>query len=158
MGQIRLETVSADGNTPVNSVVQGDTFILNVYAVDLRSEPAGVFAAYVDLFFKSSLVSLNGDVAFGADFSNGRTYDTNTTDLIDELGAFTSATTGPSESLLASIPFRADAIGAIQFTADPADDLPANDFLLFGENGAINQDQIIWDIALLEIVAENEIV
>ena len=154
--RVRLETASLDG-TPISSIAEGEPFVLNVYAADLRSTPQGVFAVYLDLFYDSSLVSLTGEPTFSADFANARSGDTSSGGLIDEIGAFTTAisSAGIAESLLASVPFKADAAGIAEFFGDPADDIPFHEVLLFGEDDAIPHNLISFDAALLEIAAQS---
>jgi VCBS repeat-containing protein len=135
--ELKLEVASTDG-TPISTVEEGEEFVVNVYVTDLRETPEGVFAAYFDLLYDSSLVAVNGAIQYDGTFPNGRTGDTTTEGIVDELGAFTSSSLGEGEFLLLSVPFIALESGSTTvFVADPADNFPSSETLLFGSDSAV---------------------
>lgn len=153
--QIRVEATSTNG-TPLSSIEVGESFLLNVLVSDLRSGfvAEGVFAAYADLLYDTQLVSVDGPIEYIGDFTNGRSGNTTTPGLIDEAGAFAGTTgSGSDEVLMLRIPMVADATGNASFSVDPADNLPANDGLLFGLNDPIGIAQISYVGDELEIIA-----
>lgn len=152
LARLRLVTTSPQG-TPLTSISEDQPFLVNVYATDLRAEPQGVFAAYLDLLYDSALVVLNGSPLFGTTFSGNRRYDTSVPGIIDEMGALTSGMSAPAESLLVAIPFIANAVGTAQFRAEPPDTM-GTELLLFGRGSEVPESQVIWDTALLEITAK----
>ena len=84
--QIRLQASDANGQ-PLASVPAAVNFYLDVLVKDLRSSPLGVFAAYLDVAYDSSLVSVVGNVIAGAQFPHYLTGDVGTAGLADEVGA-----------------------------------------------------------------------
>ena len=143
--------------TPITSISDGGTFFLEVYVQDLRPDLAdadkGVFSAYADLLYSSSLVSPSGPVVFGPDYPNQQSGDTATPGLIDELGAFDGFTPlGGAPSLLATLPFTADVIGLASFFSEPADLAPDHDVLLFNQSLPVPLDRVEYGSASLTIV------
>ena len=69
--QFRMEVTDQTG-TAINAVEVGREFAVNVYVVDQRPIPQGVFAAYLDLVFDRSLVERLGKVTFGESYTNSR--------------------------------------------------------------------------------------
>jgi hypothetical protein len=141
--QVRL-VVSAVNNTPIDTITQGESFIVNVIVQDLRPDAEGVFASYLDLIYDSSNVSVNGPLNYSDVFAGDPTGDTSTPGIVDEAGAFSMTTidVGGSELLLLTVPFVADTEGVVTFDADPADLSPMSDTLLRGINNAISVNQI----------------
>ncbi|MCH5375285.1 MAG: beta-propeller domain-containing protein, partial [Planctomycetes bacterium] len=131
LARIRLEAVDSDGNA-ITSIQSGKSFLLNVYAEDLRRDAQGVYAAYVDILYRDRLLHVDGDVAFGAEFINGRTVRIDTPGLVDEIGAFGGLSPlGAGERVIASIPLVADRAGSAKFTLAEADEV-GNELLLYG--------------------------
>ncbi len=151
----RLETTQPDG-TVISEVTEGESFILNVYAADLRSVPEGVFAGYLDLNYDPSLVSVDGAIVHESPLNNGTTGDTSVAGVIDELGAFSGQISPPgvAELLLARITFQADAVGTFTFTTDPADLLPTNASGLYGVDNDVEPGQIDYGSISLEVTAQ----
>lgn len=151
--QYRMEVTTIDG-TPVTTVTQGDSFLVNVYVEDLRSAPDGVFAGFLDILFDSSAVSINGDITFGDNYQNGKQYDVTTPGLIDEIGAFSTSFSpiGAGEFLLVSIPMQADAVGSVVLNADTADEA-VDATLLYNYGADVPTDQLRLIDASIEILA-----
>jgi VCBS repeat-containing protein len=136
--QMRLEATTANGS-PVSSIEAGSSFVLNVYVEDLRDSAEGVFSAYLDISFDSSLVAVNGSITYGSAFSNGNSGDVSVAGIVNEAGGFSGSLTGSggSESLLMSIPLRAVSSGTANLVADSADQSPAHDVGVFGSDDAV---------------------
>ncbi len=122
---LRVDVTDAQLN-PIDAIDVGGTFLVNVYAQDLRLLAEGIFAAFLDVLFDPQLVQVDGQITYGPFYGNGQSGDTDTPGLIDELGAVSNQSTlGGEEQLLASVPMRALKSGEVLFSADPADNLPA---------------------------------
>lgn len=148
--EVRLVATDLNGN-PITAIEQGRDFQVRMFVDDLRFDrqnpdplgAAGVFGAYSDLLYNLQLVTtvpnsdpnsgFNFDVSFFNDFVNATTGDASLPGLIDELGAFSNrpAINEPDPVLLAAVTFSARTPGIASFMADPADDLPNSDVLLF---------------------------
>ncbi len=139
--RVRLVTTDTNGN-PISSIAQGQSFLVQAFVEDLRSQAQGVFAAYLDMMYSSTLVGVNGSITFSPTYPNGQSGSTSVVGIVDEAGAFDGQNPlGPGEQLLLSVPFIANATGTASFTANPAD-LQGNDVLLFGVNNAISTEDI----------------
>lgn len=149
---VRLEATTLTG-TPITAIDMGESFRLNVYVEDLRDNPSGVFAAYLDIFYQSTLVQLNGTVTYGAEFPNLRTGNTSQAGLLDEIGGAAGFTPlGGGEFLLLSAPFVALAAGNVTFVADPADTPIFGDVLVFGSNTPVPVDEISYGSTVLSVL------
>jgi hypothetical protein len=149
----RLQTTDAGGNA-INSISQGSSFQLRLFIQDPRPndgdndalDERGVFAAYTDLLYDSGLVSTISDannpfgfqINFSSDYSNGRSANDDTPNVLDEVGAFQNSLSpqGSAEFLLATINLRAAQPGTAVFQTDPADVSPLHDSLLFEPDSA----------------------
>ncbi len=56
---VTFETTGLAGN-PIFTVTVGEEFLLNAYAEDLRAEPQGVWAAYIDIEYPADLATPAG--------------------------------------------------------------------------------------------------
>lgn len=153
---VRLEAVDSSGD-PVSAVATGQAFNLRVYVQDLRPEVQGelrgVFAAFVDVNFDSTLAQVNGAITYGDSFPVGRLGDTDTPGLINDAGATASSTPlGMDEFLLLSVPMVATSSGTLEFTADPADDAPLTDTVLRGISSGLTPQQFSFGTTSLTIV------
>ena len=150
----RLEITNSAG-APVNSLTVGDNFLLKIYVQDTRADPGqdpGVFAAYLDVAFNSTLSSVNGQIDFSDNYANGQTGSTATPGLIDELGAFDGFTPlGTDELLLVTVPMRADAAGTLSITSNRADVLPQSNVLIFGSSTAVDPNDVLYGSATVTI-------
>lgn len=140
-----VQTLAADGVTPINTVRAGDEFKLRVLVDDLRDLPLsieGVGAAYLDLLYTSELVGLvpplsggsgfDFDVSFGTPFTANQGGDGSIPGIVDEIGASQSGRVNFTDSReLFTITFVAKTPGVASFVTDPAD----------GENSDIS----LWD-------------
>jgi hypothetical protein len=144
---ISLRPFDLNGN-PITVIAPGQDFELRAFVQDLRTDDTvgaptdrlGVYAAYFDTLYSNNLVSIVGPVTFNADpafpggpFVSGQSGVTSTPGLIDEVGAFegTNPKFTQNALLLYTVRMRANAEGQATFTADPADNLPLHDCLLF---------------------------
>ncbi|MFV2069608.1 MAG: Ig-like domain-containing protein, partial [Pirellulales bacterium] len=141
---IQLATTDLAG-TPVTSVAPGADFVLVGSVQDVRLDPEGVFAAYLDVTFDASLASINGPIEHGADYPNAPSGDLSVAGLIDEVGGadglgFPAGTGGDVRELF-SITMTATQSGDVTFDPDAADDL-SHAVLVFGENVAVPLSQV----------------
>ncbi|MDZ4848571.1 MAG: Ig-like domain-containing protein [Pirellulaceae bacterium] len=167
---ISLSFTDLRGN-PISAIRQGDKFQLHVAVTDLRApldipSPGnpGVFAAYLDLLYNSSLVStLPGIVGGGFDFdvtfvnpyNQGRLGSAATPGIITQLGANTANSNGVTLTppvRMATLTFNALSAGIADFISDPADPSPTTDVLLFSEDAAVPEERIRYRRASIEIV------
>ncbi len=139
---VRLDVTNASG-THLSSVDVGTDFQLKVIVQDLRANAEGVFAAFLDVIYNQQLVAINGPITYGTEYRTQPLQDLSTPGLINETGAVAGITPlGGSEFLLFSVPLRAIRAGEAQFTADPPDNLPSNEPLLFGLNQGLALDDV----------------
>jgi VCBS repeat-containing protein len=143
MAQLRLEAGDSTG-TPIATIAAGEQFVVSVYARDLRTDPQGVAAAYLDLLYDSSLVAIAGPITYGPDYASGQSGQAATDGLLDEAGASMAGSTpvGGDERLLFRVPFTANAAGSAQFHAEPADTSPEHDTHVLGDAAALLPAQV----------------
>ena len=158
--ELRLEATDLLGNI-IDQVVVGETFEVRVLAEDLRSDPEGVFAAFLDVQHDASLASVveaSDDepgfaIEFGPEFPNDQKADL-ADGRVDETGAIAGlATLGGGEFLLFRVRYRAENTGTLSLFADPADAPVVNDSLLFGLDQPVPVGRIDYGATSLEIVA-----
>jgi VCBS repeat-containing protein len=155
LASFRLETTLPDG-TPISSIDAGDKFLLAVYTNDERASGLGVQAAYIDLLYDSTLVTLDSAVAFyPPNHFTDANFDDSVAGRVDELGAARSdlRPLSSSERLLATMIFRADAVGTALLSSEAADDLPSHELLLLRDPIGVALDQVFYGSASIEIVA-----
>ena len=158
MAKVRLEVDDLLGN-PVTSIMPGDDFLLKVFAQDIRTTSPipgvfGDFAAYTNISYDPSLVSVNGPVTFNSYFSLSRFSNTATPGLIDAGGASISLTPpGSAEQWVFSVPLHATNAGTELFTSF-FDSLLSHDFLLYGYNYALLETEIQFLSTSVTIVPE----
>lgn len=152
--EIKLELTDLQG-AAINSVAVGDEFLMRFIGVDARNvfTRDGVFAAFADVLFDSSLVrpvpgsSIEYDSRFpvvqSGTFSDG---------LIDELGAATDRLVASQleESLILTVRFEALAAGTVNIRSEPAD-LDASESLVYGLDDVIPAGAIAFGSASLAI-------
>ena len=147
----RLEVVGAS-DTPISSIDVGGLFQVNVYVEDLRAEPEGVWAAFLDLVYNQQLVALTGPLTYGSSYPNQPIGNLSTPGLIDEAGALAGLSPlGGGEFLLLSVPMRATNAGTATFEANPADNLPSNEILLFGLDESVPVDDVGYGSVVLTV-------
>lgn len=140
---IRLEAADPITLRPLDSVHQGTEFLLLAHVQDRREDAKGVFAAYFDVnypagsfeatpFFDESFYFDNG-------FRNGKSGDLSQAGLVDEFGAFSSASgkPGADEQRLGGIYLTATRTGEVTITTDSPDALPFHEPLLFDADDSI---------------------
>ncbi len=154
LASFRLETTLFDG-TPITSVEVGESFLLRVHTDDQRASGLGVEVAFIDLLYDSTQVTLDSNVSFNTIFDTGSNADVTVAGRVDEMGAARSILMplGSSETILATMVFRADALGPALFSSEAADDLPIHDLLLLRDPIGVALDQIFYGSTSIEIVA-----
>lgn len=152
--EIRFDVTNAAG-VPISQILIGETFLLRVFVEDLRDNPQGVFSAYMDVLYNSTLTTTVGAISYGPNYGNARSGSTSTPGLLDEIGATAGSgnTTPPpplgaGEFLLFTVPFLASAEGTVNFDFENADNLPLHDILIFGSDSVVNP-------ALIEVIEDS---
>ena len=153
IAQIRLELSDLAGQ-PITSLQAGEEFYLNAYVADVRSEPKGVFAAYLDLAFDADRVDPAGNVEFGSVYKNGLNNGGSVPGLLNEVGGFSGSLRpiGAGDFLLFRVPFRAEAAGAVSFFAEPANRTPGSEMLLYGAGGPLASDEVRFGSVSLDVL------
>lgn len=150
---IRLEVTNA-GGIPVSTIGAGDDFFLNSYVQDIRPSPLGVFSAYMDVIYPSSLAAVSGPISYGDAFPFAQRGDTATPGLIDEVGATDGIDPlGGAEFLLFTVPMSADTEGVAVIASEPADD-PFSEITVRGENDPVPSSLVNYGVVTLRIVPE----
>jgi hypothetical protein len=135
----------------VTTLAPGDDFVLKVFATDIREEPLGMYAAYLDITWDASLAVTTGPLSHSPGFSNGKEGMVSA-GLIDDAGGFAgSARTFGATIEVFSILMRATGTGTLVFTADPAEPTPMQDVLIHGENGNVDDQFILYGTATAQI-------
>jgi len=162
---IRLEATDLGGN-PITTALVGESFLLRAFVKDpnATASTGGVFAAYLDVTYESTLATVDGSLSFGANFPNVRLGNTATAGLVDEVGATIGGSPlGSGEFLLFSLPFIASAEGTVTFAADPADVQPQGKILLSGGSAAgvppadVSYGSVSLDIVLVPEISINSV-
>jgi hypothetical protein len=124
---LELTLTKSDGS-PLMSLSAGQDFVLHALAQDVRDNPHGVFAAYMDITWDSNLAMATGPVQWGSNYGNGHPGENvSFPGLIDEAGGFSGgAELGGGAKEVFSVAMRASGAGTLSFAADPADRQPAH--------------------------------
>ena len=150
---------------PISQIEQGEAFRLQAWTRQLdnfHQTLRGVFAAYADVEFDSSLVSPAGEIAHGTTFVNGLSGDASA-GLLDEVGGFRSATGGPEPpdniigELLFEVAMTADSLGDVTFSANPAEQAPHHDVLLHGTSDPLAESEVIYGAVQLQVVSTGDL-
>jgi cyclophilin family peptidyl-prolyl cis-trans isomerase len=150
---INLELTDDQGQA-ITSIAVGEQFLVRALIQDLRTEPRGLFAAYTDVLFDANLATAVGPITYGASYPNVQTGSLQA-GLLDEVGATSNINElGGSQFLLFSVLVRADRGGELNFLADPSDNLPSSDTLLYGTNSAVPQANIAYGSASLTVTLD----
>lgn len=155
---IRVAATNVEGEV-LTTVQSGESFELRVFVDDLSAEPQrGVFAAYTDVEWDSTLAVVAGPIQYNDTYPNGTRGSVTTAGLIDEGGAFAGlAELGGDERLLFVVPMQATGGGDLTFTTNPADDLPFGDVLLFATQAdAVPTDRIDYGTISLTVEGLSE--
>jgi len=143
-----------DGS-PLTSLAPGDDFVVQVYAQDLRADPEGVSAAYLDLVWDSSLALTTGPVQYG-DFGNAHPPgDPVAPGLVDEVGGTVAQPLGAGAYSVFAITMRATGIGNLTFSTDPADLLPDHAVRLSRDDNPVPANEIDFGSASVTIATLN---
>lgn len=153
LGAIELDLTDLNGNV-ITSASVGQSFKVQVYVNDLREAAQGVFSAFLDLIYNSTLIELDGTnpITRGTVYTNTATGDTTTAGLVNELGGVsnTTAPLGGGRKLLAEVRLKTKAVGTATFTAENADGTGA-EFLVYGSNIPVAVSRINFDTASLSV-------
>lgn len=159
--EVQVEATDLAGN-PISEVEVGEEFLLVATVQDLRPQPIGVFAAYVDILYDAGLAAVNGPIMHATLYHNGPDGDTSTPGLIDDAGgffAFQDCQSFPchgdgDQELLFTVPFVALAAGSVTFdVGEPNDPTPVHDALVFDSNEPVAVEDIHFVDATLVIAA-----
>ena len=141
--RLQVTNLSAQG---ISQISVGEDFYVRALVQDVRAtsltpeENAGVFAAYMDVLFDSTLAEAAGSVQYASAYTNAKAGSV-TPGLLDEVGA-TSTSLSPldtSERELFRIRMTATGGGELSFVADAADVSPQHDVLVFGGTAAVDE-------------------
>lgn len=151
--------------TPITQVAVGQQFQLRGYVQDLRTTgDLGVFAAYQDIIYSSTLASpvrsttnpLGFEITFGPKYQRVLEGDTLTPGLFNELGAVATSNNdadyGNVEHLMFTITMTANALGTVTFVGDPADVSPRHDTLVFDPVSPVPFGKIGYGLSSIAIV------
>jgi cyclophilin family peptidyl-prolyl cis-trans isomerase len=141
---VRLRLATADlSGAPISTLSIGEEFLVQVFVQDIRQNPKGVFAAYLDVTYDPSRVSVVGEnIVYGDPYENGKSGVLSVPGLIDEAGAFAGFTqTGSAEKFLLSVRMKADQAGQVQFVGNPADGV-GHQILVYGSDLPIDWDAV----------------
>lgn len=127
--RFRLDVTKGGQPLSANNLVKtGDEILLSVFVDDVRElsnpQDGGVFSAYLDVLYDSSIVSVSGPFTYGPSYTSGREGITSTAGIIDVAGAFSGsiAPLGQGEQLLWSLPLTAIGSGTVTFVGEPTTD------------------------------------
>ena len=140
---------------PITEAVQGTEFILEAWVRDTRTIPEGLFAAYVDVEFDDTVISVLGPFEHGPDFGLVLSGRVNTDGQLDEVGGLggLSSTDPAAGHLLFRVPLRADGNGTVTFQSNPADLRPFHDILAYGWNFPVDSSSVRFGSATLQVTA-----
>jgi cyclophilin family peptidyl-prolyl cis-trans isomerase len=146
-----LQLTQPNGS-PLTSVDMGQSFVLHVMVQDLRPNPDGVFAAYLDLNWDPAKAAVTGPIHHGADYRLGRDQQTTGPGFMNNAGAFTSIFSGLGSGPLElfSVPMKAIGAGDFRLTASPADDSPLHDVVFF-DSSVAPPDEIDYGMASITV-------
>jgi cyclophilin family peptidyl-prolyl cis-trans isomerase len=127
--QFRLEVTKGGQPLSANNLVKnGDQILLSAFVDDIRvlDNPAqgGVFSAYLDVLYDSSIASVAGSLTFGDVFTEVSGGDTSVPGIIDGAGAFSGRLSpiGQGERLLWTLPLDIIGSGTLTFVGEPTTD------------------------------------
>ena len=168
---LRLDVTDLNG-APISTIAVGGQFQLRGYVKDLRAvrPNQGVFAAYQDVLYNSSLVSpkaksvtaadpLGFEVIFGTNYKQVISGDITNKGIINEIGAVQNGNSplGADEQLLFIVTLDAKAVGTATFIGDPANIKPLHDTLTFDPAAAVGFDLIRFGSDTLNITSSGNL-
>jgi len=140
--QFRMVITDGSGNI-LSTLLPNQSFQIRVLTKDLRAAPQGVFSAYLDVLYSSTLASVDGAITYGSQFPNVKSGTTTTAGLIDEAGAVAGFTSGDgSELLVFSVPMKVTGSGTFTVTGEMADVTPSHNVLVLGRNDPVPAGQV----------------
>jgi hypothetical protein len=143
--RIRLQATS-EGGSPLTTVEVGEVFYVEALVADRRLIPQGVAAAFLDIAYDETLVAPAGDLRFMSSLPLFATGLANQPGLVDEAGAgCVEPLADGLEHPLFRVPVQALHRGQVVFAVNAADQLPAGQVLLFGIEGPVPADNIVFD-------------
>ena len=139
--RIRLQATNQSGQ-PISTISHPSTFLLEGHVTDLREDQRGVFSAYLDVLYDSTLVDIGDQIEFGAEFFNGQSSSTAVAGLINEVGAFADLRElGAGEFLLFRTTVTTRRLGQVDFVPNRAEEMD-HEILLFGVSQAIAPENV----------------
>lgn len=171
---LNLVVTDLSGN-PISQIVQGQQFEVRFFVDDLRTSSAspnpaitapGVFAAYLDILYSSGLVQVNSavtpnpnsgidfNVVFQPPYLQGKTGNGLIPGILNDFGALAGGVVDVEDPIeFARIRFTATSPGLAEFVADPADNPPFTDVLMYDTPfSPISLQDISYGRVSLEIV------
>jgi VCBS repeat-containing protein len=156
---MQFEMVATDlSGTPLAGPINvGQSFLLNVSVQDTRDPlvaSRGVYQAYLDVTYDSSLVTVAGGFSHGTSYSDSTSGSAATPGLLDEVGGanLTVAPPGAAKFPLFSIPFTATSVGTVSFSGDAAEGATHN-VLMFDLTTAVDPGLIDFGSTSVVIVS-----
>ena len=142
---LRLAVTDTNGN-PLTSLSVGQAFQLRGFAQDVRAAAQGVYAAFLDVVFDSTMASVTGAVGHGTTYTVAATGSTSTAGLIDEVGGASASFSGAGtdEVLLFTVPMTASKGGTLSFSSNQADLGTAHEVLVFGSNTPVDTSNVSY--------------
>ena len=155
---VALSVLPLDLNgNQITTTEVGSTFYLSLITEDLREDRKGVFAAYADIFYPNSHLTVAGVASYLSPYVNGRSSNTELAGVVDDWGAFAGLTeTGGGSYIVSSIPMKAMASGEIIFSTSSANNSRIRDILLFGSEEPVHSGVIEFRASQLTILEESE--
>jgi len=160
---ISIDITDPAGN-PISQVQVDSEFVMVVSVQDMRGGlvDKGVAAAYLDVLYDRALISPNQDagnpfgfeIEFSPDYSNAKSGSAQTPGILDEVGGFQTSGSplGDAKLALFQVTFRANAVGTVEFTGDPADVTPDHDILFFDPPAVVPMPEVHYGFTSLTIV------
>ena len=110
--------VSDLANSPVNSVDVGSAFKLRVFVADVRPNPRGVFAAFVDVTYPAALATATGPIVHSLTYTFSQSG-TSSPGVLNEVGGSDGLSPlGAGQFLVFEQAFMASATGDLTFVSD----------------------------------------
>ncbi|MFO0868679.1 MAG: tandem-95 repeat protein [Pirellulales bacterium] len=157
--KLRLAVTDTNGN-PLTSLAVGQAFQLRGFAQDLRTNPQGVYAAFLDVTFDPTMASVTGAIDHGTTYTVAKAGDATTPGLIDEVGGSSASFSGAGgdEVLLFTVPMSALKGGALTFGGNAADLGVAHEVLVFGSNSPVNTSLVEFGTTSINVASSINIV
>jgi hypothetical protein len=158
--EVQLAFADSAGNHLEQPVV-GEPFVLTASVRDVRVDPKGVFAAYVDIAFDPDVVVPTGNLDFDTLFSVARHGSQCVAEgILDEVGA-ASGSISPLDGEwfeLFSVEFTALNSTPTTIATSPADDRVVHDVLVYGLDDPIPHELVFYGDLQLAATPSDSIV